>query len=63
MDSKHVMRELELAAWEMAEAESHERAAHALRIKAMKRTSAVHAELKAATTTAIERRKNKNSNP
>lgn len=55
MNALRIMRELELAAFELAEAESHERAARALRIKATKRTSAVHAELKTAVEAVMTR--------
>ncbi len=53
MNALRIMRELELAAFELAEAESHERAAKALRVKATKRTSAVHAEIAAAVKAAV----------
>lgn len=48
MTAKVAIQELELAAWELAEAESHERAAKALRLKSARRTAAVHAHLKEA---------------
>lgn len=48
MNAEEVLRELELAAWESAEAESHERAAKALRLKSTKRISSVHQQIKEA---------------
>lgn len=54
MNTDAALRELELAAWEQAEAESHERAAKSLRIKAAKRVAAVHSEMKSAMQAARE---------
>jgi hypothetical protein len=48
MNTPAAIREMDLAAWEYAEADTHERAARALRLKATKRISAVHLELKTA---------------
>ena len=55
MNAAAALRELELAAWEAAEAETHERAAKALRLKSARRTAAVHAHLKYALTSATLR--------
>jgi hypothetical protein len=51
MNAQAAIKELELAAWEAAEAESHERAARALRLKSARRVAAVHAHLKDALAT------------
>jgi hypothetical protein len=50
MNAELAARELELAAYEMSEAEAHDRAAMALRTKAAQRISAVHSELRGAIT-------------
>jgi hypothetical protein len=48
MNADILLREMELAAYEMAEAETCERRAHELRIKATKRIASVHAEMQIA---------------
>ena len=48
LDAKSALKELELAAYEMAEAESHEAAAKKLRMQSIRRISMIHAELSAA---------------
>lgn len=52
MDADLILKDMELAAWELAEAESAERRAHKLRISASKRIAAFHANFKAALETA-----------
>ncbi len=42
MDAREACRQMELAAYELAEAERHERAAKALRLEAVRRTASVH---------------------
>ena len=59
MNTPAALSELELATWELAEAEAHERMAKALRIKAGKRFAAVHLELKAALEVALKIRPKK----
>lgn len=54
MDSNQIIRELDLAAYEMAAAEAHERAAKTLRLSAIRRTAAIQAEIK-ATAEAVKR--------
>jgi hypothetical protein len=48
MNAPELQKELELAAWEMAEAEGYERQAKALRTKAIKRIAAAHCEIEIA---------------
>jgi len=45
MNAEIIIREMELAAYEMAEAETCERRAHKLRLDATKRIAAVHKEM------------------
>ncbi len=48
MNAESLQKELELAAWEMAEAEGLERQAKAYRTKAIKRIAAAHCEIELA---------------
>lgn len=59
MNTEAVLSELELATWEFAEAEAHERMAKALRIKAGKRFAAAHLELKSAHEAVLKSRPKK----
>lgn len=59
MNVPAAISELELATWELAEAEAHERMAKALRIKAGKRFATVHLELKTAHEVALKNRSKK----
>jgi hypothetical protein len=45
MNAEIIIRKMELAAYEMAEAEACERRAHKLRLDATKRIAAVHKEM------------------
>lgn len=54
MKPDEVMREMELAMWELAEAGQREKEATALRIKAAKRISLVHVQMGDAIKTARE---------
>lgn len=45
MTAQNITRELELATWEMAEAEACERKAHKLRYEASRRIASVHREM------------------
>jgi hypothetical protein len=48
MNAEIMLREMELAAYEMAEAETCERRAHKLRMDATKRIASVHLEMQLA---------------
>jgi hypothetical protein len=48
MNAEIMLREMELAAYEMAEAETCERRAHKLRMAATKKIASVHAEMQLA---------------
>jgi hypothetical protein len=48
MDVNTILNELEIATWELAEAESREKAAAILRRKSAARLASIHLELKAA---------------
>jgi len=48
MNANIMLREMQLAAYEMAEAETSERRAHKLRLTATKRIASVHAEMQIA---------------
>jgi hypothetical protein len=48
MNAELIIREMELAAYEMAEAETCERRAHKLRLSATKRIASVHMEMQLA---------------
>jgi hypothetical protein len=48
MNADIMLREMELAAYEMAEAETCERRAHKLRLNATKRIASVHLEMQIA---------------
>jgi hypothetical protein len=48
MNAENTIREMELAAYEMAEAETHERQAQKLRLNASKRIASVHLEMQIA---------------
>jgi hypothetical protein len=48
MNAEIMLREMELAAYEMAEAETCERRAHKLRLDATKRIASVHMEMQLA---------------
>lgn len=48
MNAEIIIREMELAAYEMAEAETCERRAQKLRLSATKRIASVHAEMQLA---------------
>lgn len=48
MNADIMLREMELAAYEMAEAETCERRAHKLRMDATKRIASVHLEMQLA---------------
>ncbi len=50
MDAREACKQMELAAYELAEAERHERAARALRLEAVRRTASVHVFFKEALT-------------
>ncbi len=52
MNADSILKEMELAAWELAEAEAAERRAHQLRKSASKRIASFHANFKAALETA-----------
>lgn len=52
--------ELDTAAWDLAEAERHERIARKLRMQAIRRSGAVAADLRAAWTEAVKARTKKN---
>jgi hypothetical protein len=54
MNAENITRELELAAWEMAEATTREKAAASLRASSAKRIAAVHLEIAAAIRAAKE---------
>jgi hypothetical protein len=54
MNVKTILNELEIATWELAEAESREKAAVILRRKSAARLASVHLELK----TALEQAQN-----
>jgi hypothetical protein len=56
MNALNLQRELELAAWEMAESERHEKTAKALRLSASKRIAASHLELEIAIKEAQSRK-------
>ena len=58
MNPNEIQKQLELAAYEMAEAEGHERAAKALRVKAAKRIASTHAEIADAIQQAYETKNN-----
>ena len=58
MNAEIIIREMELAAYEMAEAETCERRAHKLRLDATKRISAVHKEMTLALEDAKARKEN-----
>lgn len=57
MNVPHILNEMELAIYELSEAESHERRASALRLKAGKRLSACHLATKSAFENALEIRR------
>jgi hypothetical protein len=48
MNADMILREMEIAAYEMAEAETHERQAHKLRLSATKRIAFVRLEVQFA---------------
>ena len=48
MNADLILREMEIAAYEMAEAETCERRAHKLRLDATKRIASVHKEMQIA---------------
>jgi hypothetical protein len=54
MNVKTILNELEIATWELAEAESREKAAVILRRKSAARLASIHLELK----TALEQAQN-----
>ena len=58
MNAEIIIREMELAAYEMAEAETCERRAHKLRLDATKRIAAVHKEMTLALEDAKARKEN-----
>lgn len=62
MNAHTITTELELAAYELAEAEQHERTAQRLRNKAAKRIAALHANI-TTEIKAIEKRRNELSEP
>ena len=55
MNVNTILNELEMASWELAEAESREKAAVILRRKSAARLASIHLELK----TALEQAQNK----
>lgn len=57
MNVRQVMDEMSLAAWEMAEAASHDRQAKKLRESAAGRLAGIHAEMRDAEREALERKK------
>lgn len=59
MNAELSCKELELAAYELSEAAAHERAAKALRSKAVKRIAAVHSDMRGAIETYQTKRKEK----
>lgn len=52
MNAEAILKEMELAAWELAEAETAERRAHQLRTSASRRIASFHADFKTALTNA-----------
>lgn len=54
MNAEEIGKELDMAAWEMAEAEGHERMAHKLRMQSVKRHAFISAEIKAAIAKAMQ---------
>lgn len=59
MNAEYLLKELELAAWEQSEAETHERAAKKLRMDATRRMAVCHIEIKLALEKAKDMKQSK----